>query len=137
MVGCLVAEARVQVKEATERLGGEYSGSLHPKCTHLVVQISFARHDHRVLLKLFSVHYGTSICFPNSDRMLWLLNLQHSFAGRKFEHALKHGPRNGLFLVTLGWFVDCVRRNSKLKLHESTCDLQFWLKLLMTRHCIL
>jgi len=53
--GVLVAEARVQVKEATERLGGEYSGSLHPKCTHLVVQISFARHDRRVLLKLFSV----------------------------------------------------------------------------------
>jgi hypothetical protein len=41
------------------------------------------------------------------------LNAQHSFAGRKFEHALKHGPRNGLFVVTLGWFVDCVRRNSK------------------------
>lgn len=41
MVG-LVAEARAQVKEAAERLGGEYSGSLHPKCTHLVVQISFA-----------------------------------------------------------------------------------------------
>ena len=52
----MVAEARVQVKEATERLGGEYSGSLHPKCTHLVVQISFARHDRRVLLKFFSAH---------------------------------------------------------------------------------
>ncbi|CAN6204574.1 unnamed protein product [Urochloa humidicola] len=67
--------ARAQVKEAAERLGGEYSGSLHPKCTHLVVQ---------------------------------------NFAGRKFEHALKHGPRNGLFVVTLGWFVDCVRRNMRL-----------------------
>ncbi|CAL5081639.1 unnamed protein product [Urochloa decumbens] len=67
--------ARGQVKEAAERLGGEYSGSLHPKCTHLVVQ---------------------------------------NFAGRKFEHALKHGPRNGLFVVTLGWFVDCVRRNMRL-----------------------
>nr|CAB3453501.1 unnamed protein product [Digitaria exilis] len=32
----LSKEARTQVKEATERLGGEYSGSLHPKCTHLV-----------------------------------------------------------------------------------------------------
>ncbi|PNT64680.1 hypothetical protein BRADI_4g31300v3 [Brachypodium distachyon] len=71
----LSKEARIQVKEAAERLGGEYSGSLHPKCTHLVVQ---------------------------------------SFAGRKFEHALKHGPRNGLFVVTLGWFVDCVRRNMRL-----------------------
>ncbi|KAM0848919.1 hypothetical protein ACQ4PT_054066 [Festuca glaucescens] len=71
----LSKEARGQVKEAAERLGGEYSGSLHPKCTHLVVQ---------------------------------------SFAGRKFEHALKHGPTNGLFVVTLGWFVDCVRRNMRL-----------------------
>ncbi|KAJ1289832.1 hypothetical protein BS78_02G195000 [Paspalum vaginatum] len=71
----LSKEARAQVKEAAERLGGEYSGSLHPKCTHLVVQ---------------------------------------SFSGRKFEHALKHGPRNGLFVVTLGWFVDCVRRNMRL-----------------------
>ncbi|KAF8695403.1 hypothetical protein HU200_037637 [Digitaria exilis] len=71
----LSKEARTQVKEATERLGGEYSGSLHPKCTHLVVQ---------------------------------------NFAGRKFEHALKHGPKNGLFVVTLGWFVDCVRRSMRL-----------------------
>ncbi|XP_015696658.1 uncharacterized protein LOC102720908 [Oryza brachyantha] len=71
----LSKEARTQVKEATERMGGEYSGSLHPNCTHLVVQ---------------------------------------SLAGRKFEHALKHGRRNGLFLVTLGWFVDCVRRNMRL-----------------------
>eukprot|EP00268_Persea_americana_P044628 TRINITY_DN4510_c1_g1_i3.p1 TRINITY_DN4510_c1_g1~~TRINITY_DN4510_c1_g1_i3.p1 ORF type:complete len:549 (-),score=83.24 TRINITY_DN4510_c1_g1_i3:401-2047(-) len=37
-----------------------------------------------------------------------------SFGGRKFEHALKHGPRNGLFIVTLGWFVDSVRRNVRL-----------------------
>lgn len=28
--------------EATERLGGQYSPNLHPQCTHLVVQISFA-----------------------------------------------------------------------------------------------
>nr|QGN65408.1 BRCA1 C Terminus domain containing protein [Oryza sativa f. spontanea] len=71
----LSKEARTQVKEATERMGGEYSGSLHPKCTHLVVQ---------------------------------------SFAGRKFEHAVKHGAKNGLFVVTLGWFVDCVRRSMRL-----------------------
>uniref|UniRef100_A0A0E0M1Q7 BRCT domain-containing protein n=1 Tax=Oryza punctata TaxID=4537 RepID=A0A0E0M1Q7_ORYPU len=70
----LSKEARTQVKEATERMGGEYSGSLHPKCTHLV----------------------------------------HSFAGRKFEHAVKHGAKNGLFIVTLGWFVDCVRRSMRL-----------------------
>lgn len=27
--------------DATERLGGQYSPHLHPRCTHLVVQISF------------------------------------------------------------------------------------------------
>lgn len=36
-----LAEARKQVMEATERLGGQYSPHLHPQCTHLVVQISF------------------------------------------------------------------------------------------------
>jgi len=36
------AEARNQVMEATERLGGLYSPNLHPQCTHLVVQISFS-----------------------------------------------------------------------------------------------
>ena len=34
-------EARKQVMDATERLGGQYSPNLHPQCTHLVVQISF------------------------------------------------------------------------------------------------
>ncbi|XP_051151622.1 uncharacterized protein LOC127265711 isoform X2 [Andrographis paniculata] len=68
----LSKETRNQVKEATERLGGQYSAHLHPQCTHLVVQ------------------------------------------GRKFEHALKHGSKNGLFLVTIGWFVDSVRRNARL-----------------------
>ncbi|KAA8538721.1 hypothetical protein F0562_028298 [Nyssa sinensis] len=71
----LSKEARKQVMDATERLGGQYSPNLHPQCTHLVVQ---------------------------------------SFNGRKFEHALKHGLRNGLFVVTLGWFVDSVRRNVRL-----------------------
>lgn len=71
----LSKEARKQVMEATERLGGQYSPNLHPQCTHLVVQ---------------------------------------NFGGRKFEHALKHGPRNGLFIVTLGWFVDSVRKNARL-----------------------
>ncbi|XP_060963292.1 uncharacterized protein LOC133032805 isoform X4 [Cannabis sativa] len=71
----LSKEARNQVKEATERLGGQYSPNLHPQCTHLVVQ---------------------------------------SFGGRKFEHASKHGSRNGLFIVTLGWFVDSVRKNVRL-----------------------
>ncbi|XP_020236600.1 uncharacterized protein LOC109816131 isoform X1 [Cajanus cajan] len=71
----LSKEARNQVMEATERLGGQYSPNLHPQCTHLVVQ---------------------------------------SFAGRKFEHALKHGAKSGLFVVTLGWFVDSVKKNVRL-----------------------
>lgn len=71
----LSKEARKQVLEVTERLGGRYSPSLHPKCTHLVVQ---------------------------------------SFRGKKLEHALKHGLKNGLFVVTLGWFVESVRKNVRL-----------------------
>ncbi|WJX41641.1 hypothetical protein P8452_28965 [Trifolium repens] len=70
----LSKEARNQVMEATERLGGQYSPNLHPQCTHLV----------------------------------------YNFGGRKFEHALKHGAKNGLFVVTLGWFVDSVRKNVRL-----------------------
>lgn len=71
----LSKETRKQVKEATERLGGQYSTYLHARCTHLVVQ---------------------------------------SFCGHKFEHALKHGPANGLFLVSISWFVDSVKRNVRL-----------------------
>lgn len=71
----LSKEARKQVMDAAERLGGQYSPNLHPQCTHLVVQ---------------------------------------SFGGRKLDHALKHGSKNGLFVVTLGWFVDSVRRNVRL-----------------------
>ncbi|KAJ4958915.1 hypothetical protein NE237_026026 [Protea cynaroides] len=42
------------------------------------------------------------------------LNPVYSFSGRKFQHALKHGLRNDLFVVTLGWFVDSVKRNVRL-----------------------
>ncbi|XP_063947017.1 uncharacterized protein LOC108205745 isoform X1 [Daucus carota subsp. sativus] len=34
--------------------------------------------------------------------------------GLKYEHALKYGSKNGLFIVTLGWFMDSVRRNVRL-----------------------
>ncbi|XP_021762164.1 uncharacterized protein LOC110726928 isoform X3 [Chenopodium quinoa] len=37
-VSGLSKEARKQVMEATERLGGKYSPNLHPNCTHLLVQ---------------------------------------------------------------------------------------------------
>ncbi|KAI4377507.1 hypothetical protein MLD38_015118 [Melastoma candidum] len=48
-----------------------------------------------------------------------------SFGGRKFEHALKHGSKNGLFIVTLGWFVESVKRNVRLnELSYSVKDLQ-------------
>ncbi|KAL5716201.1 hypothetical protein ACHQM5_017925 [Ranunculus cassubicifolius] len=80
----LSKEARKQVRDATERLGGQYSPNLHPQCTHLVVQ---------------------------------------SFSGPKFEHALKHGVKNGLFVVTLGWFVDSVRKN--VKLSESLYNVKY------------
>lgn len=36
------------------------------------------------------------------------------FTGRKFEHASKHGLKNGLLVVSLAWFVDSVRRNVRL-----------------------
>ncbi|CDP19691.1 unnamed protein product [Coffea canephora] len=42
------------------------------------------------------------------------LHFQPFFSGRKFEHALKHGSKLGLSVVTLGWFVDSVRRNVRL-----------------------
>ncbi|KAH9653028.1 brct domain-containing DNA repair protein-related [Citrus sinensis] len=97
----LSKEARKQVMEATERLGGQYSPDLHPQCTHLVVQISFN----------FTCFFLSTI-----TRYVHCIYLStfYSFGGRKFEHALKHGSRNGLYIVTLGWFVDSVRRNVRL-----------------------
>ncbi|OIT36533.1 hypothetical protein A4A49_29652 [Nicotiana attenuata] len=77
----LSKEARKQVMEATERLGGKYSPHLHPQCL-----------------------------LPG----LVFLNVYYSFCGRKFEHASKHGSKNGLLVVTLAWFVDSVRRNVRL-----------------------
>ncbi|XP_068660636.1 uncharacterized protein [Aristolochia californica] len=43
-----------------------------------------------------------------------VVQIDYSVCGRKFKHALKHGSRNGLSVVTLGWFVDSVRRNVRL-----------------------
>ncbi|KAJ6382581.1 hypothetical protein OIU77_031094 [Salix suchowensis] len=50
---------------------------------------------------------------PNLNPQCTHLVVQ-SFGGRKFEHALKHGSKIGLFVVTLGWFVDSVRKNVRL-----------------------
>ncbi|KAJ0569245.1 putative BRCT domain-containing protein [Helianthus annuus] len=71
----LSKEARKQVMDATERLGGQFCPHFHPHCTHLVVQSS---------LEL------------------------------KSENVLKHGEKQGAYIVTLGWFVDSVRRNERL-----------------------
>ncbi|KAL8191572.1 hypothetical protein R6Q57_028303 [Mikania cordata] len=82
----LSKEARKQVMDATERLGGQFSPHYHPQCTHLVVQISFS-----------------------------ILNLIFIFSLElKSEHVSKHGAKDGIFIVTLGWFVDSVRRNVRL-----------------------
>ncbi|KAI3805348.1 hypothetical protein L1987_27646 [Smallanthus sonchifolius] len=112
----LSKEARKQVMDATERLGGQYSPHLHPRCTHLVVQISFLFHlssSHESFLFLSS-----SCSKENAGNFALIivdyLMLIYSSGGRKFEHALKHGATNGLFIVTLGWFVDSVRRNVRL-----------------------
>jgi hypothetical protein len=82
------------------------------------------------ILHLICFCFSSSICLFPQIRMPRFLNTQHSFTGRKFEHALKHGPRNGLFLATLGWFVDCVRRNCKFILHDRFFILNFDLMLL-------
>ncbi|MBA0731904.1 hypothetical protein Gogos_016025 [Gossypium gossypioides] len=134
----LSKEARKQVMEATERLGGQYSPSLHPQCTHLV-----CTGDKTLTGTIPSVVGGSVHClvddtskispegmdvmmmmitFPITQSMYYFswyhssvdLNLGYSISGRKFEHALKHGSRNGLFIVTLGWFVDSVKRNVRL-----------------------
>ncbi|KAF5743146.1 putative topbp1 [Tripterygium wilfordii] len=97
----LSKEARKQVMEATERLGGKYSPDLHPQCTHLVVQISFSF--------LIIILYYTYPLYRYYVNDIYL-----HFGGRKFEHALKYGSKKGLFVVTLGWFVDSVRKNVRL-----------------------
>ncbi|PPD77218.1 hypothetical protein GOBAR_DD25853 [Gossypium barbadense] len=98
-------EARKQVMEATERLGGQYSPSLHPQCTHLVMDVMMMMITFPITQSMYYFYwYHSSVD----------LNLGYSISGRKFEHALKHGSRNGLFIVTLGWFVDSVKRNVRL-----------------------
>ncbi|XWS17570.1 hypothetical protein CRYUN_Cryun33cG0078600 [Craigia yunnanensis] len=59
--------------------------------------------------------FGLVICVTGLSKGCSVnLNISYSISGRKFEHALKHGSRNGLFVVTLGWFVDSVKRNVRL-----------------------
>ncbi|KAJ9548495.1 hypothetical protein OSB04_021038 [Centaurea solstitialis] len=96
----LSKEARKQVMDATERLGGEYSPHLNPHCTHLVLQISFSI-SHLLFILSFSIDFAHAFVlkYDTSNE-------------RNSSYALKHGTR--LFIVTLGWFVDSVRRNVRL-----------------------
>ncbi|KAH6837098.1 hypothetical protein C2S53_016270 [Perilla frutescens var. hirtella] len=78
----------------------------------------------KVVIRDFSVEFLTSKKQGGRFRKLqtdWepehaciTLNIYYSFHGRKFEHAMKHGTTTGLFLVTIGWFVDSVKRNVRL-----------------------
>ncbi|KAG5591734.1 hypothetical protein H5410_042248 [Solanum commersonii] len=112
----LSKEARKQVMEATERLGGNYSPHLHPQCTHLVVQISFCFCISFSLITIFHNYFLSNGCvfWLNLLLVFLFLNVCYSFSGRKFEHASKHGLKNGLLVVSLAWFVDSVRRNVRL-----------------------
>ncbi|XP_010693026.2 uncharacterized protein LOC104906031 isoform X1 [Beta vulgaris subsp. vulgaris] len=67
-VSGLSKEARTQVMEATQRLGGTYSPNLHPKCTHLLVQ-SLQGHklDHAFNYRLFVVTLGWFIDSVNKN----------------------------------------------------------------------
>lgn len=56
-------------------------------------------------------YINTLYSFTEPEYARVTLNTNHSFHGRKYEHAMKHGTTNGLFLVTIGWFVDSVKRN--------------------------
>ncbi|KAJ3677119.1 hypothetical protein LUZ60_002843 [Juncus effusus] len=107
----LSKEARSQVMEATERLGGEYSGSLHPKCTHLVVQISFI-YIYNIIIFLFCIF-----------SLIFLIIMGTYFGGRKYDHAIKHGVKNGLHVVTLSWFVDSAKNN--VRLNESLYGVKY------------
>lgn len=50
--------------DATERLGGQYSPHLHPRCTHLVVQISF--------FIIFMMIVSVDLCFIKEKFILCL-----------------------------------------------------------------
>ncbi|XP_071725448.1 uncharacterized protein [Rutidosis leptorrhynchoides] len=88
----LSKEAKKQVMDATERLGGQFSPHLHPQCTHLVVQSSYER---------------------------------------KNGYVLKHGEKDCLYIVTLGWFVDSVRRN--VRLNESLYSVKSYREVSMAK----
>ncbi|KHF97989.1 DNA topoisomerase 2-binding 1-A [Gossypium arboreum] len=145
----LSKEARKQVMEATERLGGQYSPSLHPQwsacckwlpeglgsqstcldwwtCKAQGIRCTGDKTVHCLVDDTSNISPEMDVMmmttFPISQSMYYFywyhssvdLNLGYSVSGRKFEHALKHGSRNGLFIVTLGWFVDSVKRNVRL-----------------------
>lgn len=69
----VLAEARKQVMEATEKLGGQYSPHLHPQCTHLVVQISFL---FEIILFATSCFWGILICHWGETSQCLLVGLR-------------------------------------------------------------
>ncbi|KAF8393641.1 hypothetical protein HHK36_021887 [Tetracentron sinense] len=81
----------------------------------------------KLLVSVFSRPYGSAVnlyCHGYNSVLSYNASYYYffCFGGRKFEHALKHGPRNGLFVVTLGWFLDSIRRN--VRLSESLYSVQ-------------
>uniref|UniRef100_M1ABI7 Topbp1 n=1 Tax=Solanum tuberosum TaxID=4113 RepID=M1ABI7_SOLTU len=86
----LSKEARKQVMEATERLGGKYSPHLHPQCTHLVVQISFCFCISFSLITIFHNH----VLFPNlvNDTFLHFFQLTtylfHTYTSQRNDNRI-------------------------------------------------
>ncbi|KAL8141532.1 hypothetical protein V2J09_014564 [Rumex salicifolius] len=121
-------EAREQIMEATEKLGGEYSPNLHSACTHLLVKISsnfdlmrrFWVSDlgFKRLLIIFSPFLLICV-YSQAHRYLTHV---HRSGGHKLEHAFKYRCRAGLFIVTFQWFIDCATRNVRLR--ESLYSIQ-------------
>ncbi|GAA0159016.1 hypothetical protein LIER_15901 [Lithospermum erythrorhizon] len=68
---------------------------------------------------------GLVICVTglSKDTRKQVMDATESFHGSKFEHASKHGSKLGLCVVTLGWFVDSVKRN--VRLSESLYKIRF------------
>eukprot|EP00897_Mesotaenium_endlicherianum_P010536 jgi/Mesen1/9510/ME000637S08956 len=101
VTGLLPGERRF-AEQATQKLGGQYSAELTPFCTHLVAQISSPR------------------LFERSEQYI-----NHKTTGLKYQHAVKHGLKKGLRIVTLAWLVGC----SKLRCRLDECNYSIELAL--------
>ncbi|KAL0393964.1 UNVERIFIED_CONTAM: hypothetical protein Slati_4362600 [Sesamum latifolium] len=70
----LSKETRKQVKEATERLGGQYSPHLHPHCTHLVIPIKLP------------YRYNTNVSLLQNECMNEVVNTSNYLDVAKHKH---------------------------------------------------